>query len=177
MPVDHELRGHVASMQGAFDTFRNDMEANRVALDDDSDTHVDSVGDLFRFSAWVTFSAAESVTQLDDRMKLAQQAALRTYLLLGNSIGGTPESFELFDAIDNHPEFIAAVETGLKQQVTGTGMDFEKVSDFARYIFYDKEFNRGLIAAVDADIPRLQQAWQRVALAVVQPYFDKMKNI
>ena len=112
---------------------------------------------------------------LSEEADTALQAAIRFHLLDSLAIGSTPESYELYDLIDDPAGFMASVDGLLDEKSVAVRGSFEKVSEFARHIAYSKEYNDALFARITFSERR--ELFEAAAFLLSEPYFDKLQTL
>lgn len=116
-----------------------------------------------------------SSEQLDERERTALEAAIRFHMLDSLAVGSTPESYELYDQTEDPAALIADVEQVLASNSVAVSGAFRLVSEYARYIAYDKEYNDKMFDKIT--FPERRELFKYAAIALSQPYFDKLQNL
>ncbi len=174
-----EKQGVVPSVETlirAYDEFAGALSAGESVSEPRDDQLLSLQSLLIQATNGIMVDTAGLPTDiLDEKIRIAVQAAIRFHSLQSLAIGSTPQSYELYDAIDDPSGFMTSVEEILGQKRVAVKVQFEKVSDYARHIAYNKGYNDELFSHISFSERR--GLFEQAAFSLSQPYFEKLQNL
>lgn len=175
-PERVDFSGYVDHLMQAYTVFLETLRAGEsVALPKDGQL-LGSASLLAQASNYLLIDTQDVPAEaLNEQSRLALQAALRFHMLESLAIGSTPESYELYDAVDDPRAFIASVEAMLEEKSVAVGAPFAKASEYARHIAYDKDYNDAMFSKITFSERR--RLFETAALSLSQPYFDQLQTL